>query len=133
VHILSYNNDTVFGLGSAVFLANDLDLIVEGLLFLEIAYLVLISLNLEIVALLGCHGLPLLANLLHHLESTHVGVRINYPGSGLRVLVYCGIIITSFTKIIYAERHFLGFFRFSEKDSKDFNSFSYLSLSRKVN
>jgi hypothetical protein len=72
--------------------------------------------------------LPLLSYFLHNLQSSHFRVSINNRGSCLKMLKI-RLYFTSLTKIMYAERHFLGFFNFSEYDSKDLSSFSYLSLS----
>lgn len=40
--------------------------------------------------------------------------------------------LTSFTKIIYALRHFLGLYKFFDRPSSAFSSFQYLSLSKAI-
>ena len=60
--------------------ANALYFIVEGSLLIKVSHLVSVSLALKVVSLLGSEGLPLLANLLHHLQGSHFWVRIDYEG-----------------------------------------------------
>jgi hypothetical protein len=60
-----------------------LHLVVEGLLLLQVAELVPVSFELEVVALLSREGLPFLADLLHDLEGPHFRVSVHDQRPGL--------------------------------------------------
>lgn len=78
----------VLCLNSAVLLTNLLHLVIVGALVIEVANLILVGLDLEVVPVLFAHGLPLFAYLLHHLQGTHVGVSLDDFGTSLsKVLV----------------------------------------------